>query len=90
MDRFNIKVSITKFSKYFGNIYKYSTQILKLITGSVLLNVLSYSIEVVNFFMLSVLFVSCLHNFMQYREDIVKQVKFYRYNLNLVIKTLAL
>lgn len=74
IDRFNLEMSISFFSKYINLGYTIIVKVFKLIAGSIFLNIFNYSIELVNSIMLIILFISCLYNFLKMKGDLVKDL----------------
>jgi predicted PurR-regulated permease PerM len=74
IDRFNLEMSISFFSKYFKHGYKIILKIFKLIAGSIFLNLFNFSLELVNSIMLIILFISCLYNFLKMKGDLIKDL----------------
>jgi hypothetical protein len=74
IDKFNITVGVNIFYNYMNSAYKIITDIFHLIASSVFLNILNFGLEVINYFMLFILLISCSHNFLSQKSDIIKQV----------------
>jgi predicted PurR-regulated permease PerM len=74
IDRFNLNLSISYFSKYINKGYIFMLNTFKLIIGSIFINFLSFSLEIINYLMLFFLFISCLYNFLKTKEDFIKDM----------------
>lgn len=83
IERFNLDFSISIFSKYLKQGYNIFIKSFNLIAGSIFLNLLSLSLELINSLMLSILFITCLFNFLRMKGDLIKDLlKFLPYPEN--------